>query len=179
MGRTIIHGQGDEPDIFLFDEVTELQKELGYPRVEGLYEAQKNVIYATRESLAHEIAHYKDLKSGRYIDWQSLSRTQDRQTAQIRNELVAILYAWKKSGKTRDFKDFEKEVIEFFYFQIEQSRIGPHFENLDEVSFSQIQDIAEEFAQPDFPGRDRLKQLLEHYIQLSESVMKYSRQSIA
>lgn len=168
MPRTLIHGQGHEPDVYLYDTVEELRQELGYPFVSGLFDDEANVIHATRESLAHEIAHFKDKKSGRYLNWQELKSPEERRRAQIRNELVAILYSWKKMAEPQFFHAFEQEILELFYYQIDQGFLPERAGQLSDLTFSDIQDFAELWLQNSSANLAKLESCLSHYLAFSD-----------
>lgn len=146
-----------EPEILLFENLEELQKELGHSVTHGLYDSQTNRIYATTASVAHELGHYKDRKSGRMILVNQNLSEDDREYAILRNELVAILYSWHKQAVVENFLPHEREVLELIFFY------HPDFD-FSHIQFSEIQDLAEELLKTNSKAFGRLKHLFKHYL---------------
>lgn len=149
-----------DPEIYVFDSQEELQAYLGYPQVHGLYDSKQNKIYATWDSLAHEIAHYKDQRSGRFRN-PDIYQKNEKTFAHIRNEAVAILYAWQKSANPDQYLSFEKEFLEIVYFALENE--AHSFGELKTLRFSELQDLADWLCQEHHIWAGRLKHLFSHY----------------
>lgn len=155
---------GDEPEIYLFESAKELSEYLGHACTHGMYDPQANRIYATWSSLPHEIAHYKDFQSGKMKSEEISDR--------LRNELVAVLYSWQKQSNPNNFLQHEKEFLEAFYYLLETDglKLDRPFE---ELSFKQIQSIADQLASHENPLVEKLVHLFGHYLDQAEVKTTY------
>ena len=158
----------EQPEIYLYESIEELRSVLGYPHVHGLYEPSKNRIHATPISLAHELAHFKDHLSGDFKDPENY-QGEERIQAHIRNEAVAILYAWLKQAQTKNFLDYEKEFLYLAYFA--SSSLTPP-KDINLFKFSDIQKFIDWLCSPEHSWYPRLRKIFEHYWKEKEA---YSR----
>ena len=158
----------EQPEIYLYESIEELRSVLGYPHVHGLYEPSKNRIHATPISLAHELAHFKDHLSGDFKDPENY-QGEERIQAHIRNEAVAILYAWLKQAQTKNFLDYEKEFLDLAYFA--SSSLTPP-KDINLFKFSDIQKFIDWLCSPEHSWYPRLRKIFEHYWKEKEA---YSR----
>lgn len=176
MGRSLIKATDSEPDIWLYDKASDLQAHWGYPAVNGFFDLATNTIHATRDSLAHEIAHFKDIQSGRFVDWQKTSLSLcDQTSAQIRNEVVAIVYAWRKNAEPEKFSKFEKELLELIYHILDTEHFPYDNRDLASLKFSEIQDLADWISKPERGFRPKLEQIFGHYIQIGKTSQAYGK----
>ncbi|PIR23706.1 MAG: hypothetical protein COV44_01390 [Deltaproteobacteria bacterium CG11_big_fil_rev_8_21_14_0_20_45_16] len=164
----VIPAQADEPEIILFSSLSELTSYLGYPCTHGLFDAKQNKIYATKQSLAHEIAHFKDFKSRRMKSIGAMKTEEDKISAVLRNEMVAILYAWSRKPEPQDFLKHEKELLEAFYYCKDNQIIEGLKKELEDMSFKEIQALAETLSSPNFELYPKFKTLFHHYMDTAE-----------
>jgi len=164
----LIPAQADEPEIILFSSLSELTEHLGYPCTHGFFDPKKNKIYATKQSLAHEIAHFKDFRSGRMCSLGSLKDEEAKISAILRNEMVAILYAWSRKPEPQDFLKHEKEFLEAYYFCKETGLIIGFEKEIEAMSFKEIQFLAENLSSSSFVLYPKFKNLFHHYMDNAE-----------
>lgn len=153
------------PRMRLYKDLAELRAETGYQGAHGFYDPAQNLIVATLNSAAHEIGHYHDFKSGKLKALASIKSPEERRAAQIRNELVAVLYAGVKMGLQGPHLAYEHQFLDWFHFERKTQTFGPHPKiALHNLSFPQIQDIAEWLSLSDQSWRPRLELIFEHYL---------------
>jgi len=169
MGRHFEHLE-DGLKLVLFDSVDELRQELGQPTTRGLFDIESNTIFATPSTVAHEIGHYKDHLSGKMIDWSKLQDKQSQRSARIRNELVAVIYAWKKDPRVNNLHDWEKELLDLVYYELSQDSY-----DFDSLKFYEIQELADRLSSEDYEKRQRLEFLLCHYLEAFEPPKAYKK----
>jgi hypothetical protein len=153
----VIPHNGDEPEIRLFPTIADLRTHLGHAYTHGMYDPKTNTIYATWHSLPHELGHYKDFISGK------MSYDPD---GQLRNELLAVLFAWQKHPDLHSFLSHEKEFLEAFYYMLEREIIKFEKE-FQKAAFSEIQEIANDLSKPEHPLYKKTKNLFKHYLEKS------------
>ncbi|TVQ79085.1 MAG: hypothetical protein EA369_05805 [Bradymonadales bacterium] len=153
----------EEPEILLFDSVDEIRKELGFVGTHGVFDPNEFKIYATLQSLPHEIGHYKDFRSGRMRPPHLEGSVETKNLARLRNEMVATLYAWKKTADPTFLLPYEREFIEWVYFQIDRGH-SLHTHELKDWSFSDIQDFVEHFIANKPTELKKLRTLFAHYL---------------
>jgi len=152
-----------EPEIFLFESLEDLREELGHSHTHGLYDSVKNRIYATWDSLPHEIAHFKDFRSGKLRTIRKITDPKEKVRTLLRNEMLAVLYAWQKLAKPSSFLSYEKEFLEAVYYFIE-NQSASNMKSLDHFSFSELQEFADKLASPEHPLFEKFKVLFSHYL---------------
>jgi hypothetical protein len=160
-----------QPEIYLYETIDELRDHLGYPHVHGLYEPSKNRIHATPNSLAHEFAHFKDHATGAFRDPEQLEGEKKIQ-AFIRNEAVAILFAWLKQPRVENFLSFEKEFLDLAYFA--SKHVEPRID-INNIVFHEMQKYVDWLCQADHSWHPRLKKIFEHYWKETEAYSKSLR----
>lgn len=171
--------EGETPLIKLFQTVSELQKETGQRVFHGIYDSSTNTIMATIDSVAHEIGHYRDFKSGRLVNPADLSDPQRRIEARIRNEIVAILYASTKVGDAGTALEYEIEFLTWLEYMRKTSNFGPHHHrNLSDLTLKEIQDIADFTSNAETPWFERLEYLFREYLSSEHEILTYNKISI-
>lgn len=155
----------DQPEIYLYESIEELRGALGYPHVHGLYEPSKNRIHATPISLAHELAHFKDHLSGNFKDPKNY-QGEKRIQAHIRNESVAILFAWLKQAQLKNFLDYEKEFLDLAYYAA--NTLNPP-KDINGFKFDEIQSFIDWLCLTEHSWYQRLRKIFEHYWKEKES----------
>lgn len=146
------------PKIYLYESLQELRDQLQYPYTHGLYEPEKNCIHATYDSLAHEIAHFKDYTSGAW-------RNSPTETLPLRNELVAVLFAWKQHPKPSAFLKHEQEFLEWYFYMNESKKL-PGDPSLRSLSFKEIQKLADDITHSKTRSFQKPKKLFRHYLEV-------------
>ncbi len=164
---TIIPSQEGLPEIHLFSSVKELREQLGHAYTHGLYDKEKNRIYATYESLSHEIAHFRDYVSGQMPSPDSISDPVTRRRARIRNEIVAIMFSWIKTREISKLPEHEKRFLEWLYFMIDSGRLTPD-EPLELMSFKKLQSFAERIMNEAQEQERVLVEIFKHYLKEEE-----------
>jgi len=154
----------DAPQITLFDDQNELCQELGAVGSHGYFDPATNTIYATPQSLPHEIAHFKDFKSGRMLRPEEITDPEGRDRARIRNEIVAVLYAWKKNADVRILLKHEKLFLDWFHYVLEKGQI-PFEDNFKSWRFQLIQDCSDWLVSADNTDFLRLAGFFHHYLE--------------
>lgn len=155
----------DQPEIYLYESIEELRNALGYPHVHGIYEPSKNRIHATPISLAHELAHFKDHLSGNFKDPENY-QGEKRIQAHIRNEAVAVLFAWLKQAQPKNFLDYEKEFLDLAYYAA--NTLNPP-KDINCFKFSEIQSFIDWLCLAEHSWHQRLRKIFEHYWKEKES----------
>lgn len=165
----VLPAQEGLPEIVLYDSLEELRKALGQPLTHGLYDKEQHRIHATAQSLAHEIAHFKDFKSGRLVSTESINDPAQRRRARIRNEMVAIIFAWIKTREVSVLPEHEKKFLEWLYLMIDSGRLTPE-EPLETMSFQSIQNFAERILNEAKDQERVLAQIFKHYLKEPERI---------
>jgi hypothetical protein len=152
-----------EPEIYLFEDVVELQRELGFSGTHGAFDPAHKIIYATPQSLAHELAHYKDHLSGGYRSPHLLSQSDAKDRARLRNEIVAVLFSWQKMASPEFLLAHEKEFLTWFHFQLDKNKLSPP-KDFKEWKFKEIQNSAEDLTAENSEHWNKLKVIFAHYL---------------
>lgn len=169
---------GDTPLIKLFQTLEELQRETGQKVAHGFYDPTTNTILATIDSVAHEIGHYRDLKSGRIKNVTEIQDTAKRIEARIRNELVAILFASAKCGGGGAHFGYEVDFLVWLDFMRGQESFGPHSgTHIKDLKLSEIQDLADFLADQNQQWFSKLEYIFRHYLGEEHEVLTYSVKS--
>jgi len=159
---------GDEPEIWLFERASDLREQLGHAQTHGMYDPKENRIYATWKSLPHEIAHFKDFKSGKMKKVSEIKNPEQKKEAQLRNEILAVIYAWQKKQDLDAFLTHEKEFLECLYYMIEKKLLEIDRE-LEKLSFKELQNLAEKVATKENPLFEKIEALFAHYLDKGEA----------
>lgn len=162
----------DLPEIYLFESKEELEKYMESKNISGAFSAADNRVYATKESLAHELAHFKDHKSGKMPRPNATNSKEETTKALVRNEIVAVAYSWQKLGTPEILLKHEKEFLELYYFLHERRSLN-NLKPIEELSFAEIQSLAEELSDNSHPYFEKTKYLFEHYIDASHRQITY------
>lgn len=160
---------GQLPEIWLFESPAELRECLGHASSYGAYFPEENRIYALESSLAHEVAHFKDHKSGRMKNPRELPDPKSRRKARLRNEIVAILYSWQKTAQVENLKAHEKSFLEWFYFLLENKKLTLPKDEFENLHFSELQEIAERLVTESSEWSIQLEVFFEHYLRLEST----------
>ncbi len=157
---------GDQPTIIVFDSPQELQAETGQSLCHGLFDPKKNTILATADSVAHEIGHYLDFKSGQFRIVSSHFSSEEKISARLRNEIVAILFAYAKVGEGGTSLSYEWQFVKWLMFmRANVNRFGPHTDiSLNNLKLEQIQEIADWLTNHEHPWFARLKFFFGSYL---------------
>ena len=147
----------------MYDSLDELRNELGQPLTHGLYDPALNCIHATKETLAHEIAHYRDLQSGRMPRPAQIENLNERRRARLRNEIVAILFSWIKTREIKHLAEHERRFLEWLYFLIDRGVATPQ-EPLETMSFEEMQNFATDLVDYSDQENAALDTIFRHYI---------------
>ena len=166
---------GSEPTLQIFDTLTELRSTTGHQGYHGFFDPRQNTIIATADSLPHEIGHYRDFKSGRMANTSTLLDKKLRAEGRIRNEIVAILFAYSKVGEGGTALEYEYRLIQWIEFMRKDQCFGPHTsKDLKEFTLSEIQDFAEWVVMHEHPWYARLEYLFRAYIADELTALNYS-----
>jgi len=172
-----IPGVNGEPTIKIFNELSELRSHCGEKLTHGFFDPQQNLIMATVASVAHEIGHYRDYRSGRIKNISEIKDSEERIRRRIRNEIVAILFSYQRVGDQYGLLHYERDFIEWAAFQWAQS---PSFKewtfkasHLSKLSFTHIQDLAEWLVQPDHSWKNQLQRIFGAYLKSETEIMTY------
>ncbi len=164
-----VPAQGDEPRMRLFESLDELAGETGQNVSHGYFDATQNMIVATLDSCAHEVGHYRDWKSGRMAFIKPEDSALIRAQKRMRNEIVAILFAYQKVPSHPGLLDYEKNFLEWFLFTLKRntfekfSRPEICRRPFDQWMLSDIQDMAEWLVREDHGWFERLEFIFRHY----------------
>jgi hypothetical protein len=172
-----IPGVNGEPTIKIFDDVSELQKHCGEKLTHGYFDPRQNVIIATVASVAHEIGHYRDFRSGRMKPFQEALSSEERARLRIRNEIVAILFAYQRVSDQYGLLPYEREFIEWIVFHWDRSKSfadwkqrAPH---VAQLKFEQIQDLGDWLLKPEQDWGKRLRKIFHAYLRTENEMMTY------
>jgi hypothetical protein len=155
----------DEPTIKVFDTIQELTADTGYQGYHGIYDPKANMILATADSLPHEIGHYRDYRSGRM---RIVSRIEDpllRAEARLRNEIVAIMFAYAKVGEGGTSLEHEYRFLQWIEFMRKGKTFGPHCaKKFNQFTLGEMQDFAEWLVMHEHPWFSRLEYMFRSYL---------------
>lgn len=166
--------EGETPLIRLFSSLEEMKNETGRKFSHGTFDPTTNTILATLDSLAHEIGHYRDFRSGRLRNPSLMSNSQARIEARLRNEIVAILFASTKIGDAGTSLPYEIEFMTWLEF-MRKKDFGPHSgATLKDLQLSQIQDLAEFLADANSGWFEKLEYLFRDYLGSEHEVLTYA-----
>jgi len=174
-----IEARADEPKIQICESLAELEQITGLRNIHGFFDAEKNLIVATSDSLAHEVAHFKDYRSGRMLFLSQISDPLQRVEAKLRNEIVAILFAYTKSGTGGASLSYEHQFMRWLEFIRASETALPHGDtSLSNLKFSQIQDLAETLCQHHHAWFARLEILFGSYLKDEHLTLTYGQSPI-
>ncbi len=172
-----IPGVNGEPTIKIFDDLSELRKHCGEKLTHGYFDPQNNVIIATVASVAHEIGHYRDFKSGRMKTFQETEDSEERSRQRIRNEIVAILFAYQRVSDQYGLLPYEKDFIEWLVFHWDRSKAFAEWRTIashvSQLRFEQIQDLGDWLLRPDQEWSKKLRKIFYVYLKSEIEVMTY------
>lgn len=170
--------EGDTPLIKLFQTIEELQRETGQKVFHGIYDPKSNTIMATIDSVAHEVGHYRDLRSGRLRNIQEISNQEKRIEARIRNEIVAILFASSKCGDAGTAIPYEIEFMTWLDYTRARSTHWPHAtKSLKDLKLNEMQDLADFVSDSHQPWFEKLEFIFREYLGQEHDVLTYSVKS--
>jgi hypothetical protein len=170
--------EGDTPLIKLFQNVEELQRETGQRVFHGIFDPTTNTILATIDSVAHEVGHYRDLKSGRLRNISAITEPHKKMEARLRNEIVAILFASSKCGDAGTSLPYEIDFLSWLDFTRKQSAFGPAAElEMKDLKLNQIQDLADYIADSSQPWFEKLEYIFRQYLGDEHEVLTYNIKS--
>lgn len=167
--------RGDDPQILIFDSAEELQKETGQSVAHGYFDPKSNSIFATADSVAHEIGHYLDFKSGRLKSAANHLSVEQKTAFRLRNEVVAILFAYAKCGDGGASLPYEYQFIKWLRFmRTEVERFGPHHETpMEKLKLAEIQNLADWLTDHEHPWFERLRHFFQTYLVDEDVHMTY------
>ena len=175
MAITIPSERG-EPIIKIFESLEELKAETGQSACHGFFDAKANTILATADSVAHEVGHFLDFKSGGLKDPSKEKDPQKKAAVALRNEIVAVVFAFAKCGEGGTSLNYEIRFMEWLHYSRKSGDFGPHPQkNLSEFSFSEIQALANWLVQIEHAWFDRLSHFFRTYLLDEQSVSTYGR----
>ncbi|MBN8554192.1 MAG: hypothetical protein J0L93_02010 [Deltaproteobacteria bacterium] len=168
---------GDTPLIKLFQSLKELQTHTGETTFHGIFDANQNMILATIDSVAHEIGHYKDFRSGKLKNVSDIQDAQLRISARMRNEIVAILFASSRAGDGGTSIDYEIDFISWLDFQRSREKnFGPSSsKKLSDLKFNEIQELADWLSIPTQIWFKKLQLIFKNYLNNERELMTYGR----
>jgi hypothetical protein len=168
---------GDIPLIKLYHDLDELQRETGQTVFHGIFDANKNMILATIDSVAHEIGHYKDFRSGKLINILEISDPMERVSARIRNEMVAIIFASSRAGDGGTSLEYEINFLSWLDYQrSHEKKFGPHFDKeISSLKLNEIQELSDWLSAPTQSWFERLQIIFKSYLLDEFEVMTYGR----
>ncbi|MDB5037640.1 MAG: hypothetical protein JWQ35_1168 [Bacteriovoracaceae bacterium] len=168
-----------EPTIKVFESVKELQAETGQTVCHGFFDAESNMIIATADSVAHEVGHYLDFKSGKLKVLKNSASPIKKIEACLRNEIVAILFAYTKCGEGGASLIYEVRFLEWLRFTRRSQKFGPHAErSLLELNLKEIQDLADWVTLSEHSWFDRLNYFFKNYLADDQTILTYGQNSI-
>lgn len=171
--------QGGQPTIKVFDSLDELQSETGQRTCHGFFDARSNTIFATADSIAHEVGHFLDVKSGKFKDPDRLQSSIEKIEACLRNEIVAVLFAYTKCGEGGTSLIHEARFIEWLRFSRKAQAFGPSPEaSLGDLDFKQIQELGTWISASEHPWFDRIKTFFKTYLVDEAKILTYAHKSI-
>jgi hypothetical protein len=172
-----IPGVNGEPTIKIFDNISELQKHCGEKLTHGYFDPRQNLIIATVASVAHEIGHYRDFKSGRMKLIPEELSSEERVRLRIRNEIVAILFAYQRVSDQYGLLPYEREMIEWIVFHWERSKPfakwRAHAAHVSQLRFEEIQDLSDWLLQPEHNWGEKLRKIFYAYLKTENEMMTY------
>lgn len=173
------------PIIKICENPDEIQAIAGQRFCHGVYLPASNTIVATADSIAHEIAHFRDIQSGSFINTLAMNQTDDLRGAKMRNEIVAILFSFQKCGPGGAHLPREKKFIDWIKFNWKQ--IFEHYSTvskpsktlLNELSFNELQSLSSWIVRDNQPWREQLEFYFRSYLAEPSTTFIYSRNSAA
>lgn len=174
----VIPSQNGQPVVRIFESLQELEQETGQSGYHGLFDANTNTILATADSVAHEIGHYLDFKSGLLKNVTEISDPTKKKEASLRNEIVAILFAYTKCGEGGTCLTYEARFLEWLAFTRKSKEFGPSAEkNLSELTFKEIQELATWLVSSEHSWFERLEFFFKGYLTDERSFVTYGERS--
>ncbi len=166
----------DEPLIQLCENQAELEALCGCKGLHGFFDPERNLIVSTADSLAHEIGHYRDYRSGKMKRASDISDPLERAEIRLRNEIVAVLFAYSKAGEGGVAQAYEFEFIRWCESLIQNEPALKKFsKDLKKISFIEMQEIAEILANSSKNWFARLEFLFASYLQSEHFLLTYSK----
>lgn len=173
-----IPGINGEPTIKIFDDLKELRSQCGEKLTHGYFDPSQNLILATVASVAHEIGHYRDFKSGKMKPLSSLLSSEDRSNQIIRNEIVAILFSYQRVSDRYGLITYERDFIEWVVYQWDRAKEFGLWKSkaahVSQLKFGDLQDLAAWLVEPQHPWADQLKIMFATYLKSETEIMMYS-----
>ncbi len=165
-----------EPRLQLYESIQELRKDTGQKVSHGYFDAANNTVVATLYSVAHELGHFHDYRSGKMKVIASIKNKTEKSSARIRNEIVAILYARSKVKAKEHFLDYEQEFLDWFLFNRASKTFGPHPEfEIENLKIEKIQEISDWVVLKDRPWLEKLRHIFRHYLLDEQPSLTYHR----
>lgn len=184
-----IPSEAGMPAVKICNSPEEVQSEANIKLCHGFYDPQRNLIIATADSVAHEIGHFRDIKSGRFkkistdasgLNTERLAAASCRDTIadKMRNELVAILFAFSKCGIGGTTLEHEYKLMSWIQFQHSKNQFERfNSKPISNWTLGEIQDATEWIVRPEHAWRERLEFLFKGYLLDDHLSFKYSPNS--
>ena len=160
----------------------EIETIAGQKFCHGVYLPASNTIVATADSIAHEIAHFRDIQSGKFMNPLSMTTEEDRRAAKIGNENIAILFSFQKCGHGGAHLQHEKRFTDWIQFNwpsISKDYPSVAKSNLHELKFSDLQSFSSWLVEQKHPWREQLEFYFRSYLAEPSTTFLYSRDSSA
>jgi len=178
MSITIPSEKG-QPTIRVFESLEEFHTETKQSVCHGFFDTKANMILATADSVAHEIGHYLDLKSGAFKNPDKETHPVKKIKACLRNEIVAILFAFTKCGDGGTSLSYELQFLQWLQFFRKAERFGPQPEKeISDFGLKEIQNLADWLVKPDHPWFNRLCHFFQTYLATEQNISTYGRNSV-
>ena len=164
------------PRIHVCQNAEEMEKISGIKLCHGFFDPKKFEIYATADSIAHEVGHVKDISSGLFRSASTDLDSSQRATWLMRNEAVAIFFAFSKVGIGGANLPHEAHLINWIEFQTKKKS----FEKLCDLknaSFDEIQKFASWLTEPAHSWRKHLEFIFRAYLINEQETLWYNRRS--
>lgn len=175
----IIPAEGDHPTIKVFESLDELARETGQSVCHGFFDVRAYTIMATADSVAHEIGHFLDIKSKKFKDLSKATSLSEKIEASLRNEIVAVLFAYSKCLEGGTSLSYETQFIEWLKHSRKHLDFGPHpKKELSKFSFREIQDLAEWLTDPKQSWFKRLTHFFRSYLADEARILTYGQKSL-
>ncbi len=164
------------PRIHVCESLAELEKLTGLKLCHGFFDPQKFEIYATADSIAHEVGHVKDISSGLYRSPAQEVDALGRATALLRNETVAILFAYSKMGIGAANLPHEVKLVDWLLFETKRKSFAKDIQ-FESASMSAIQNFAQWLVEPEHAWRRHLEFIFRGYLINEQETLWYNRRS--
>lgn len=166
------------PTVKIFNSQQEIEAETHIKLCHGFYDPSKNLILATADSVAHEIGHFRDIRSGKFKELCANQSRNDVIEAKMRNELVAILFSYSKCGIGGTTLEHEYKLMSWLLFQHQKNHLGDFNQKpIQEWTLTEIQDASDWLVKHEHPWRERLEFLFKGYLIDQHISLTYSADS--